>query len=98
MKKIIADFSGPIKAMLKLDTDMDSWLLYLVYQNPGQGHITFGITSPDRFYNLPLMKHFCHTFLKNCKGNKVETWYTHGQWIDVSYKPESEPRAHNSFS
>ena len=44
------------------------------------------------------MKHFCHTFLKNYKGNKVETWYTYAQWIDVSYKPESEPRAHNSFS
>ena len=26
------------------------------------------------------MKNFCPTFLKNRKGNKVETWYTHGQW------------------
>ena len=43
-KKIIADFSGPIKAIkLKLDTDMDSWLLYHVYQDQGQGHITLGV-------------------------------------------------------
>ena len=29
------------------------------------------------------MKNVCCTFLKNCKGNKIETWYTHGQWVDV---------------
>ena len=57
-------------------------VLYRVYQNKGQGPITLGVTSADMFYNLPLMKIFCPTFHKNCKGNKVETWYTHGQWVD----------------
>ena len=56
-------------------------LLYHVYQNQGQGPITQGVTSLDRFY---INEKFCCTFLKNCKGNKVETWYTHGEWVDVS--------------
>ena len=51
--------------------------------------------SLDRFYKFPLMKKFCHTFLKNSKGNKVETWYTHGDVIDVSCITETGPRAHN---
>ena len=62
--------------------------MYHVYQNQGQGPITLRVTSLDMFYNLPFMKIF-HTFLKNCKGYKVETWYTHGQWVDVSCILES---------
>ena len=58
---------------LKFGTYMDIGLMYLVYQNEGQGPITRTVSSLDRFYNLPLMKSFCHTFLKNCKGYKVET-------------------------
>ena len=61
---------------LKLGTRMDSGLLYCVYQNQAQGPITLGVSSLDRFYKFPLTKNFCHFFLKNCKGNKVETWYT----------------------
>ena len=30
-----------------------------------------------------------YTFLRNCEAYKVETWYTRGQWTDVSYIPES---------
>ena len=41
--------------MLKLDTYMDNGLMYYVYQNQGQKLITLGVTSLDRFYNLPLM-------------------------------------------
>ena len=58
---------------LKLSTHMDNGLVYDVYQNQGQGHMTLGVTSLDRFYNLPLIKSFYHTFLRNCKGYKVET-------------------------
>ena len=68
---------------LKLCTHMDSGLSYHVYQNQGQGPEPLGVTFLDRFYNLQLMNIFYHTFLKKCKGNKVETWYTHGQWVDV---------------
>ena len=71
---------------LKLGTHMNSGLLYYAYQNQGQGPITLGVTSLDRFYKYPLMKIFCHTLLKNC--NKVETWYTHGEKVDVSCIPE----------
>ena len=35
------------------------------------------------------MKMFRHTFLRNCKTLKIETWYTRGQWADVSCIPES---------
>ena len=38
------------------------------------------------------------TFLKNCNGYKVETWYTHTQWVDVLCILESGPRAYNSKS
>ena len=76
---------------LKLGTHLDSGLVYYVYQSRDQRPIT----SLDRFYNL--MKHFCRTFLKNYKGNKVETWYTYGQWIDISCIPESGPRAYTSW-
>ena len=38
--------------MLKLGSHMDSGLMYCVYWNQGQGPITFGVQSHDRFYNL----------------------------------------------
>ena len=75
---------------LKLGTHMDNGLMYPVYQNQPQELITLGVTSLDRFYNLPLMKSFRHIFLKNCKGYKVETWYTGGQLVDVLCIQESE--------
>ena len=83
---------------LKLGTNMDNGLMYCVYQKHGQELITLGVTSLDRFYNLPLMKNFHHIFLKNCKGYKGETWYTHGQWVDILCMLESRPRAHNFWS
>ena len=35
------------------------------------------------------IKIFRHTFLRNCEAWKIESWYTHGQWADVSCIPES---------
>ena len=55
----------------KFDTRVDSGLMYLVYQNEGQGFISLWVKTLDRFYNLPLMKNFHQTFLNNCKGDKV---------------------------
>ena len=83
---------------LKFGTHMDSGLLYCVYQNQDQGPITLGVTSFNVFYNFPSMKNISYTFLKNCKGNKVETWYTHGEWLDVLCIPESGPGSHKSWS
>ena len=73
---------------LKHGTHMESGLLYRVNQNQDRESITLGVTSFDRFYKFPLIKKNCHPFLKNCKGNKVETWYTHGDGVDVSCIPE----------
>ena len=64
---------------LKIGMHLDNGLMYCVYENQGQRPITLGVTSHDRFYSLPFMKHFGHTLLKNCKGYKVKTWYTYGQ-------------------
>ena len=50
--------------------------MYCVYQNQGQGPISLGVASIDRFYNFPLMKHFCRTFLKNYMGHNAEIWFT----------------------
>ena len=82
---------------LKLGTHIPSGLVYCVYWNQGQGPITLGVTSLDRFYNLPLMKNFSYRFLRNYESCKVETWYKLGQWADVSCLPESGARAHNSW-
>ena len=38
---------------------------------------------------LSKIRIFRHTFLGNCEAEKIETWYTHGQWADVSCTPES---------
>ena len=73
-------------------------LMYCVYQKQGQGPIYLLELHPLIVFTiLPLMKNFCHTFLKNYKGFKVETWYTHGQWADVLCVSKSGPRAHKSL-
>ena len=82
---------------LKLGTHMDSRRLYCLNQNP-KGIYFLELYPLIGFTILPLMKIFCHTFLNCCKGYKVETWYTHGQWADVLCIPKSGPRAHNSWS
>ena len=81
-------FSGTVTfTKLKIGTHIPTGLMYCVYLNQGQGPITLGVTSLDRFYFLPLMKIFCYTFLRNYESCKIETWYTHGQWTDVSCIP-----------
>ena len=40
------------------------------------------------FHNLS-NENFRHTFLKNYEAYKIETWYTRGQWENVSCIPES---------
>ena len=39
------------------------------------------------------IKIFCRTSLRNCEDYKVETWYTCGQWMDVSCILESSASA-----
>ena len=60
----------------KVETWYTHGQLAVVLCIPKSGPITLGVTSLDRFYKFQMLKNSCHTFLKNCKGNKVETWYT----------------------
>ena len=60
-------------AKLKLGTHIDNGLMYGVYRNQGQGPITLGVTSFDRFYNLTLLKNVYYKFLRNYESCKVET-------------------------
>ena len=83
---------------VKLSTHMENGLMCRVYLNQGQRPICLGVTWLERFYNLPLMKKISSHLSQELKGNKVETWYTHGQWVDVLRIPKSGPRAHNVFS
>ena len=68
---------------LKLGTHMDSWLLYCVYQNQGQGPITLGGTSLDRFYNYPINeKKNVTLFSRTVRVTKLKPG-THIEWVDV---------------
>ena len=67
---------------------MDSGQIYRVYQNQAAADLSldFFIFLSLQFSNIKI---FRHTFLRNCEAWKVDTWYTHGQWADVSCIPES---------
>ena len=54
--------------------------LLLVYSS-----LYFVIFLPFRFSSIK----FFITFLRNCEAWKIETWYTRGQWADVSCILES---------
>ena len=41
------------------------------------------------FFLFFFFKKLRHTFLRNCKAYKAETWYTRGQCVAVSCIPES---------
>ena len=69
---------------------MDSGLIYCVNQNQS---IPLGVKT---IWHKIKKNHY--RFLKNYESCKVETWYTHGQWAVVSYKPVSRPRAYNFWS
>ena len=60
-----------------------------MYQNQAAAaylSLYFFIFLSLQFSNIKI---FCHTFLRNCEAWKVDTWYTRGQWADVSCVPES---------
>ena len=68
---------------------MDSGQMYCVYRNQAAAaylFLYFFIFLSLQFSNINI---FRHNFLRNCEALKVETWYTCGQWADVSCIPES---------
>ena len=89
-KKFVIDYSGTMKAVkLKLGTNIDSGLMYCVYQNQDQRSITLRVTSFNRFYNFAINKK-----TSRIKGYKVDTWYTHGQWADLLCMPQKKKKNH----
>ena len=83
-------FSGTVRPRrLKLGAHMDSGEMYRVHQNQAAAaylSLNFFIFLSLQFSNIKI---FRHTFLRNCEAWKVDTWYTRGQWADVSCIPES---------
>ena len=71
--------------------------MYRIYLNQWQGPLNLGVTSFDSFYDLPLMKSFVTDFSETMKAVKLKLG-KHGQWADVSYIPESGPRAYSCWS
>ena len=82
IKFFVTLFSGTVMPRrLKLGTHMDNGWMYHAYRNQAAA----AYLSLYLFTFLPLQfpstEKFRHTFLR---ALKVETWYTHGQWVDVS--------------
>ena len=74
---------------LKLGTHVDSGQMYCVYRNRAAApylSIYFFSFLSLQFSNI---KNFCRTFLRNCEAYKVDTWFTRGQWVDISCTPQS---------
>ena len=86
----ITHFSGTVRPRrLKLCSHVDTGQMYRVYQNQAAtiySSLYFLIFLCLQFSDIKI---FRHTFLRNCEAKKVETWYRHGQWADVSCIPES---------
>ena len=82
-------FSGTMRpGRLKISTHVDGGQIYHVYQNQAAAAYSshyFFIFLSLQFSTLK----FFITFLRNCEAQKIETWYTHRQWADVSCILES---------
>ena len=89
-KVFITLFSGTVRPRrLKLGIHVDSRQMNRVYRNKAAAaylSLYFFIFLSLEFSNI---KVFRHTFLRNCEASKIETWYTCGQWANVSCISES---------
>ena len=90
LKFFVTLFSGTGRpGRLILGTHMDSGQMYRVYRNQAAAaylSLYFFIFLSLQCSNF---KMFRHTILRNCEACNVDTWYTRGQWADVSCIPES---------
>ena len=87
LKFFVTLLSGTVRSRrLKLGTHVDSGWMYRVNQNQAAAAYLSVYFFFLQFSNI---KKFHHTFLRNCEAQKVETWCTHGQWVDVLCIPES---------
>ena len=94
---LVALFSGTVKGTkLKLGTHVDSGWMYRVYRNQTVAAYSF----PYSFFlslQFSNIKNFRRTSFRNCDAYKAETWYTRGQWMDVSPMPNQAAATYLSF-
>ena len=83
---------------LKLGINMDNRWMQGVYGSRGQGPITHRVMFLSRFSHLCIYMYLSlmKNFLGNYGNQKAETWYKHGQWVDVLCLPKKGPRARSS--
>ena len=90
LKFFVTIFSETVRpGRLNLGTNVDSEQRYRVYRNQAAtaySSLYFYIFLSLQFSNIKI---FRHIFLRNCEAWKVESWYTRGQWADVSCIQES---------
>ena len=85
IKKFISFFSGTERhTKLKLGPHIDSRLMYHVYLNQAAGVYLFLYFFNFLSLKFQNIKFFISLF---CKAYKVETWYTHGQIVDLLCTP-----------
>ena len=90
LKYFVTLFSGTLRPRrLTLSTHVNSGQMYCVYQNRAAAAYWSLYFFSYLSLQFSSIKKFCHTFLRNCEAYKVDTWYTHGQWVAVSCIPES---------
>ena len=85
---------------LKLGMNVDIGWMDGADVSRGQGLIIHRVMFPSRFSHLCIYMHLSlmKNFLGNYESQKAETWYKHGQWVDVSCLPKKGPRACSSWS
>ena len=88
-------FSGTGRSRrLKLGTKVDSGQMYRVYRNQAAAAYSSLFSFSFQFSNIRM---FGQTFLRSCEAHKIETWYTGGQWADVSWYWNHATAAYSSL-
>ena len=72
---------------LKLGTHVDSGQMYPVYRNQAAAAYS-SLLFLHFSFQFHAIKFFITLFSGTVRPRKIETWYTHGQWADVSCIPE----------
>ena len=86
-KNFVSLFSGTERhTKLKLGPHMNNRLMYQVYLNQASGAYLFLYFFYFLFLKFQNIKFFVTFF---CEACKVETWYTHGQRVDLLCTPNT---------
>ena len=89
LKFFITVFSGTVRPRrLKLSTHVNSGQVYSVYRNQAATSYLSRYFFSFLLSSFQTLKDFVALFSET-EAYKVDTWYTHGQCVDVSCVPES---------